>query len=272
MRLLILFTIVVLIGMAPMSVHAGDTYKLSMLPLYSSIEINKKIGILSEYLSQKTGLKIEPVVTSDFSQYENKIKNGSIDFGYENPLVYTLVSDRHEVIVSDKNKFRGIIIARTDSGISTLEDLRGKKVSIVGLRSAGGYLSQKLTLMEAGIHVDTDCNIIEAVDNKQENVILSVYAREADAGFIRESALHKVDKFIAVSQIKIIKNCEMIPGWAFSIKKTLPEQIKQKIQAALLALQPNAPVLQALKIQAFEISRDEDYSKIKRALPSRGNP
>ena len=262
---IVLILMIILIGAAPVPVFAGDTYKLSMLPLYSPEEINRKISLLSEYLSKKTGSKIEAVVMSDFTQYENALKNGSIELGYENPYVYTLVSGSHEALVMDQNAFGGVIIARTDSGLSTLKDVRGKKISIVGKKSVGGYLSQKLSLMEAGINVETDCSLTEAVGNKQENVIFAVYSGEAEAGFIRESALHQVDKYISSSQIKVISVCAKLPGWAFSVKKTMPEKLKQDIQAALLALKQNDPILQAFKIESFKSATDSDYDSVRRA-------
>jgi phosphonate transport system substrate-binding protein len=190
--------------------------------------------------------------------------------GYENPYIYTLVSSAHEALAmavkgKDRDKFRGIIIARKDSGLSSLEDLRGKMISIVGYTSAGGYLSQKLSLMEAGIDVESECQISEAVDNKQENVILAVYTGEVDAGFIRESALHQADNFISAAQIRVIGECAWLPNWAFSVNKALPAKTKKEIQTALLALNPNHPVMKALKIDSFRLAVDGDYDPVRRA-------
>jgi phosphonate transport system substrate-binding protein len=138
-------------------------------------------------------------------------------------------------------------------------------ISIVGFTSAGGYLSQKLSLMEAGINVETECTIAEAVDNKQENVILAVYTGEADAGFIRESALHQADSYISAAQIKVVSECAWLPNWAFSVNRAMPTKTKKEIQAALLDLKPDHPVMKALKIDSFRSAGDGDYDPIRRA-------
>jgi len=262
--------IFVLLSSLPTNLWAAESYKLSMLPRYSSEEINRRISPLADYLTQKTGAKIEAVITSDFTQYEKQLKSGAIGMGYENPYIYTLVSNTHEALAmavkgKDRDKFRGIIIARKGSGLTRLEDLRGKLISIVGYTSAGGYLSQKLSLMEAGIDVNRECTISEAVDNKQENVILAVYTGEADAGFIRESALHQADSYISAAQIEVVGECAWLPNWAFSVNRTMPDKTKKDIQAALLALQPNHPVLKALKIDSFKLAGDGDYDPVRRA-------
>ena len=258
------------VSLLPTHLWATESYKLSMLPRYSSEEINRRISPLADYLAQKTGAKIEAVITSDFTQYEKQLKSGAIGIGYENPYIYTLVSGTHEALAmavkgKDGDKFRGIVIARKDSDLTSLEDLRGKVISIVGYTSAGGYLSQKLSLMEAGIDVNRECTITEAIDNKQENVILAVYTGEADAGFIRESALHQADSYISAAQIKIVGACAWLPNWAFSVNRSMPDKTKKDIQAALLALQPDHPVLKALKIDSFRLAGDGDYDPVRRA-------
>lgn len=262
--------LMLLLLVVPTANFAGEAYQLSMLPRYSSEEINRRISPLADYLAQKTGVQIEAVITSDFSQYEKRLKSGSIQMGYENPYIYTLVSDTHEALAmaekgKDRDKFRGIIIARQDSGLFGLEDLRGKTISIVGFTSAGGYLSQKLSLSEAGIDVEKECSISEAVDNKQENVLLSVYTGEADAGFIRESALHQADNYIPSAQIKVVAASAWLPNWAFSVDRALPDTLKRDIQAALLELKPGHPVIKALKIDRFRPAGDSDYDVVRRA-------
>jgi phosphonate transport system substrate-binding protein len=269
MRILLALCTLLLIS-NPLTSNAGDAFKLSMLPRYSSEEINHRINPLAEYLSRITGTQIEPVVTSDFSQYEKQLKSGAIAMGYENPYIYTLVSGTHEALAmavkgKDRDKFRGIVIARKDKGLSTLADLRGRTIAIVGYTSAGGYLSQKLSLMQIGIDVAEDCTIIEAVDNKQENVILAVYTGEVDAGFIRESALHQADAYISPAQLMVVGESAWLPNWAFSVDRRLPDQLKKEIRSALLQLEANHPVMKALKIDQFQPAVDSDYQPVRLA-------
>lgn len=256
------------------NISAGQTYQLSMLPRYSSEEINRRITPLARYLSQIIGTKVEPIIASNFVQYEKRLKNGDIEIGYENPYIYVRVSDTHEVLamaIKGKagDRFRGIIITRADSNIASLNDLKNRKISIVGFTSAGGYLSQKLTLMQEGIDMDKDCQVSEAVNNKQENVILAVYTGEADAGFIRESALHMADKFVPRSKIKVINRSAWLPNWALSVKRTFSAKQKMAIQKALVKLKGNDPVLKALKIKGLRAAMDKEYDPVRQAAGMR---
>lgn len=248
---------------------SAEPLKLSMLPSYSADDVNNRITPLAKYLSREVGQPIEPVLAGDYAQYEKMLKDGAIQIGYENPYIYTLVSETHDVIAitikdTDGNKSRGVIITRKDSDINMVADLRNRKVMVVGRTSAGGYLSQKITLSEAGIDLEKECQVIEASDNKQENVVLSVYLGDAAAGFIRESALNKVEKYIPIDQIRIVQKSEFLPNWVFSVEKSLPQNIKKSILDALVKLDQKSPVLQSLKIDGFRESSDDEYDSIRR--------
>jgi len=242
--------------------QAGE-YTLSMLPRYFPEKLTAMITPLSEHLSEKTNNSIKPILTANFAEYEKKVNNGSIDIGYENPLVYVNVSAVHEVLATaikgqGGDKFRGIIIVRPDSGIKSVADLKGKQIMIVGKTSAGGYLSQKLTLKKQGIPLSGE-NLSEAAANRQENVIIAVSIGDVDAGFIRESALHKADKYIMPGSIKVLAPTAWLPNWAFSVNRNMPQAQKNALLNSLLALKKESSVLKAMGLSGFKAASDSDY-------------
>ncbi len=242
----------------------ANEYQLSMLPRYFPEKLHAMMNPLASYLSQETGHTIEAVVTDNFATYETEVHKGNIDIGYENPLVYVNVSNHHNVIaiaVKGKggDKFRGVIIARPDSGITKLAHLNGKTVMIVSKTSAGGFMSQKLALEKNGIDVDKDCQLVEAADNRQENVIISVSIGDVDAGFIRESALHMADEFIMPGSVKTVVETAWLPNWALSVSKEMPQNQQDGIQKAVLKLARDSSVLKAMGLTAFVAATDSDY-------------
>ncbi|MBU1139449.1 MAG: phosphate/phosphite/phosphonate ABC transporter substrate-binding protein [Proteobacteria bacterium] len=233
-----IFTIIGIFILVTAELSLAADYKLSMLPRYSTEEINNRITPLAEYLRKKTGLNIIPTLTSTFDQYLKQLSSGGIDIGFENPYIYVLAAESHEVIAmavkgGDGDRFRGIIITRSDSSLSAIDDLIGKKVAIVGYTSAGGYLSQKLTLLENGIDVQKDCTIEEVPENKQENVVFSVYTGDVDAGFIRESAIDKAGDFIPSGAIRVMASTAWLPNWALSVSRNMQPEDREKIVKAI---------------------------------------
>jgi len=260
-----------LIFIPPALCAAEDVYEFSMLPRYFPKKIQSMIDPLAEYLSGEIGVRVTPILTKDFSEYENRLKSGEIEIGYENPLVYTKVSASHEVLAmavkgAGGDRFRGIIIARPDSEIQTFSDLKHKTIMIVGMTSAGGFLSQKLTLAENGIAVESDCDLEVASDNKQENVIISVSIGDVDAGFIRESALHIADQYIQPGSVKEVAPCAWLPNWALSVNRSMPLAQKEAIKAAMIGLDENSPVLKAMDVTGFKPATDSQYNVIRSVL------
>jgi phosphonate transport system substrate-binding protein len=267
MKKIILF-VLILTCFSCGSIQAKDQ-KLSMLPRYFPEKLTAMITPLAAYLSSETGMSFEPILMDNFASYEAEVLKGKIAIGYQNPLVYVNVSTTHEVIATAvKGKggemFRGIIITRPGSEISKISDLKGKQVMIVSKTSAGGFLSQKLTLKENGLDVERDCVLSIAAANRQENVIISVSIGDVDAGFIRESALHKADQFIMPGSIKTITDTAWLPNWALSVSKSLNKKQKKSIQKALLKLESDSIVLKAMELESFVAASDSDYDILRK--------
>ncbi len=266
--LVLLFIWGLLLATNHQSIAAG--YQLSMLPRYSTEEIYKRITPLVDYLKTKTGLNITPTMTTTFDQYTKALIGGEVSIGFENPYIYVLASTSHEAVamaVKGKNgdKFRGIIITAASSPLRSLTDLKGKKIAIVSYASAGGYLSQKLSLLDKGIDITKDCQLEEAPENKQENVVFSVFTGDVDAGFIRASALHKTDQFVPAGSIRVLAYTAWLPNWALSIKRNMTASDKKKIVRAIHEIPDNSPVLRALRIKKFRPARNSDYDVVRRA-------
>jgi phosphonate transport system substrate-binding protein len=248
---------------------AAEAYNISIMPRFYNDKLTAMMTPLIEYLHQETGLNIELVLATDNADYEKRLNRGEIAIGFGNPIVYVDTSAKHQVVAAAKelgeDRFRGIVVVPPDSPIKELKDLRGKHVMITGKTSAGGFLSQKLSLMQAGIPL-SDLKLETAADNRQENVVIAVSIGDVDAGFVRESSFHVADKYIAPGSVKKLVETEWVPAWAFSVDNKVPEDTKAKIAAAVLKLPPGSPVLKALEIDQFVPAKDSDYDSIRRAL------
>jgi len=256
--------------------YAETKYKFSVTPRFSAQEILTRFGPLTKLLGEKLHSQVEIVLASDFDDYEMRLKAGQFDIAFSNPNHYSKSSATNEVIAigakDDDPRMRGLIITHTDSNIKSIQDLIGKQVAIVSWDSTFGFLSQKVFLEEQGINPKTQFKLQEAHDNKQENVILSVYHGDVAAGFINEDALNIVDRYVPSQKIRVITQTTWLPDWALSVKRTLPEMVKARIRQAVLELGLDDPVLKALKLQMFTPATDADYDLVRKALEINVDP
>ncbi|WP_446011908.1 phosphate/phosphite/phosphonate ABC transporter substrate-binding protein [Candidatus Electrothrix sp.] len=247
---------------------ATEKYLLSMPPLFSDEEMRAMLHPLAMRLGEETGNNIEVLLSKNIDKYTAEVLHGNIVIGYESPAVYVSISNVHEAIASTVVKqhdslSKGLIITRPESGISELTDLQGKKIMIVSRTSTGGFLSQKITLQEKNIDVEQDCQLHEATDQREENVIISVSIGDVDAGFISEYALHKADQYIAPGSITAVATTAPLPNWVISVSRTMPQVQKDDLREALLRLSSEDPAIKALGISAFTSASDADYDIIR---------
>ena len=165
-------------------------------------------------------------------------------------------------------KFRGIIIARKDSGIEKVRDLKGKKLIFVDQDSAAGYVFQLLTLKKAGLDVHKDFTKLPFA-RKHDNVAMAVFNKTADAGGIREDDLDKMKDKVDLTQIKIVAYTDYYPNWPMFRTGKMSKAVADKVRTALMKLKPNsAEAQQAVgpaKITGFEPVADKDYDMLRKA-------
>lgn len=250
--------------------YGKKSIKVAILPLYSAITLFDRFDPLMRYLSDKTGYEFKLVIPKDFEDFFDTVKRGRVQFSYSNPYIYIQLADRgylsafaNTMLASSGDNFRGIIITRADSPIKTIEDLRGRHVMAVSYKSAGGFLVQKLLLAETGIDVFKDLRLTEG--KRQEEVILNVYRRNVDAGFVRESALDVLKEELDLGKIRIVARTPYIANWPFAASRTADRKIVDEVRKDLLELR-DSRILSSAKVQRFIAASDRDFDGLRKRI------
>jgi phosphonate transport system substrate-binding protein len=254
---------------------ASAEIKFGVLPRLSPQEMMTMFGPLAEYLSKETGDKVSLVIPKDFEAYKEAVKAGQVDLGFSNPIIYVQLkkgSALEPLALSIEPKagarFRGIIIARKDSGIEKVQDLKGKKLVFVDKDSAAGYIFQMLTLSKAGLNVEKDFTTLPFA-KKHDNVVMAVFNKTADAGGIREDDLDKLKDKVDLTQIKIVAYTDYFPNWPVYATSKLDKGAAAKVKAALMKLKKGDAttdrILGPAKLAGFESVTDKDYDMLRMA-------
>lgn len=264
------------VGMMVLSGTAGAAeLKLGLLPRLNATEMTEMFSPLADYLSKETGEKVSLVIPKDFDAFKALVDAGQVDMGFANPLVYVQLKKNDASLealglASEKSgtKFRGIIIARKDSGIDNVQGLKGRKLIFVEQDSAAGHIFQMLTLSKAGLDAQKDFTKLPFA-RKHTNVAMAVFNKAADAGGIREDDLEKMKEVVDLAQIKVIAYTDYYPNWPLFSTKKMSKATADKVKAALLKLKPNSPEAQKAagpaKITGFAPVADKDYDLLRQA-------
>ena len=256
------------------SPSSNTVVKLGRIPFTNSSSMVQKHNKFLEYLTQKLGVKQTRLQTaSDYAGIMSLLVKGEIDIAWlatmtsvearKNPEIQLLVKP----IRFGTTSYRGIIIARQDSGIKSLKDLKNKKFAWVEKESASGYIFPKSLLLVAGVNPEKD--FAEAAFlNKHDAVVLNVLLGKYDAGACYDDARNTLRDKSKIEELTILATTQDISNEPIVVRKGLPPDLIDKIKQALLDLNTKTPegkvILEELTdVQGFVPVDYKDYDYIE---------
>ncbi len=260
---------------AGVSPYSNTVLKLGRIPFTNSSAMVHKHNKFLEYLTKKLGVKQTRLQTaSDYNGIMNLLSKGEIDIAWlasmssveakNNPDIELLVKP----IRFGTTSYRGIIITRQDSGIRSLDELKQKSFAWVEKESASGYIFPKALLLESGINPDKDFSE-NVFLNKHDAVVLNVLLGKYDAGACYDDARNTLRDKSKMNELTILATTQDISNEPLVVRKSLPQDLREKIKQALLELNNKNPegkeILDDLTdVQGFLPIKDNDYDYIEK--------
>src|SRR5687768_16614736 len=108
-------------------------------------------------LGELVGVPIRVTVASDYAAVIEALRNQTADLAFVHPAGYVLANREAKAMIVAKNQWHGKttffsrFYVRKDSGIKTLEDLRGKTMAFVDPASSSGYIYPMVLLIQKGL-------------------------------------------------------------------------------------------------------------------------
>lgn len=246
------------------------TLKVALLPDESPATIIRKNEPLKAYLESAIKTKIDLVVTTDYSSMIEAMRRGQIDVGYFGPLSYVLLKQRMPQAMPFAAKieggaptYRALLITATDSGISRIEDLKGKTVAFGDPASTSSHLIPKSMLLRlAGLKAGVDYK--EVFVGAHDAVALNVQNGNAQAGGLSRPIFESLCEqgTIHRDKIKVLAESEPCPNYPWVLRSDLDPGLQQSIKQAFLSLNDPA-VLKPLKAEGFAPVEDKNYDQIR---------
>jgi phosphonate transport system substrate-binding protein len=226
-------------------------------------------------------LAVQANVGTDFAAVREAMGAGKAHIGWLNTFNYVLANEKFDVdvaLVTERfgaTTYVGQLNVRADSGITSLEDLKGKTMCWVDPNSTSGYIIPRIMLAANGIDPDADfAKTVEA--GSHNNVITQVYNGECDVGASYADARSSIEEdFPDVNEVvAVLATTTEIPNDSVSFIKDFDPEMRQQIVDALLAYSQTEAGMAALEnlysIAGLQVEDDTFYDAFRADLSKAG--
>lgn len=241
-------------------------------------------GPMAELLSKKMKRDVS-IVPLKFTEIEPALKNRKIDFLLANPAFYAMYEAPYDLrailtMVNRRGKlamkeFGGVVIARRDSKINSLNDIRGKDFMCVKYTSFGGAHMAWRLLLEGGIDPKKDCKSFQE-GGTHDKVVLAVQKGTVDAGTVRSDTLERmheegkinINDFKVVNRVSdtfpFVHSTQLYPEWPIAVCPSVDKKTWRKLAKTLMMINTKDEVLAAAKI--YKWTYPSDYGEVVECL------
>jgi phosphonate transport system substrate-binding protein len=254
---------------------AEESLKMAVFPRKPPLETSAAFDPLAKYLSSKIGKKVELVVFKDFESFWGALQKEKFDLVHYNQYQYIKSHKElgYRVVLMNEEfgeaKAKAAIIVRSDSGINTLSDLKGKRIIFGGGKQAmQSYIGATQILRKGGLKKG---DYQEEFAINPTNGVISVYKKLADASGVGEMLLGttSMKDRIDVSQLKVLERGEPLPMLCWAVRPGLDDPITDRIVKVMTSLKQDdasREILKKIEATTFLPASDSDYDVVRKVV------
>lgn len=261
--------------------QAQSVFRVTTIPEEAATEQVRKFTPLATYLEKALGVKVEFTPVSDYPAAVETLVNKKVDLVWFGGFTFVQANLRSGGKVvplaqrEEDTKFQSVFIAKTDSGIKSLADMKGKQISFGSQSSTSGHLMPRSFLLQANINPEKDFRRI-AYSGAHDATIASVVSGKVDAAALDITVWKK---FVTENKVdtKAVDVFFTTPGYFnynWSVHADMPAAMQAKVKAALLALDPanpaHAEILKLNRATRYIATTPDNYKGLEAAARSAG--
>ncbi|NNG46260.1 MAG: phosphate/phosphite/phosphonate ABC transporter substrate-binding protein [Deltaproteobacteria bacterium] len=252
----------------------GRTLRIGLIPEQNIFKQLDRYQPLAGYLSRKVGVKIKLKVLPRYGNIVDNYRMEKLDGAFFGSFTYALAHAKIGVSVvarplamDNTSTYYGIIFVRKDSGIKTIEDMKGKRFAFVDKATTAGYLVALEYFFEGGVK-DYKTYFKETYfAGTHQDAIYDVLNKRADAGAAKNtmySRLAKEDPRIS-RELAILTRSPDVPENGLALTRDLDDSLKKGFKEALLGIHDDSmgkEILQQFGAIRFIETTEEDYRAV----------
>ena len=247
-------------------------YVVGIHPYLNSKNMYNSYRPIFDYLEKKIeNVSFVLETSADYASYNEKLYAGSFHFSLPNPFqTYNALKHNYKIIAKMKpdSVFRGIIVARKDSKLTNIHQLKNKAVSFPAPTALAATMMPLYYLHQNGLDIKT---IEKRYVGSQYSSILNAYSSDTAAGATwpppwESWSEENPDK---AKDMVVVWQTEPLINNGFVVRKDVDEELSKKVASVLSVLDKSEDAQIILKnagFEGFELSTDKDYLIVEKFL------
>jgi len=266
-------------AVAPRAALAAEGLHLVLTPSQKPTDLLTTGEEFGKVLARLTGIPVRVTVASDYAAVIEALRNRTADLAFVHPGGYVLASREAKAVIVARNLWHGKssftsrVYVRRESGLKTLEDLRGKTMAFIDPASSSGYIYPMVLLIQRGLVKDRDPKtffrevVFAGSHDAGMRALLNGHV-DALASFDMAREQYLADP-AERERIIFVAETPEIPEAGIAARGGLDPATFAKVREALLQIR--APAYAALLKRLYEIdgfapAEDRDYDPVRAAI------
>ncbi len=239
--------------------------RVSAIPDENPNELMRIYTPFAEYLTKELGIPVKYTNVVDYAATVEGLAAKKLDMVWYGGFTYVQARKRtgNAVPVVSRQEdleFHSKFIARKDSGVKSLADLKGKTFSFGSVSSTSGHLMPRYFLMQNGIVPERDFKNV-AFSGAHDATALWVESGKVDAGALNEAVWDKLvqTKKVDLTKLEVFWTTPPYVDYVWTVRGDLDPHLVGRIAEAFTKLRADNPEDRKL----LELQRTKRYVRMK---------
>ena len=275
-----LLAVMVLVVWTVCGIAAADTLRVSAIPDEDPQELLRKYKPFTDYIAKEVGVKVKFVPVVDYAATVEGLAANRLDIVWYGGFTSVQATQRAKgatrlAMREEDASFKSVFVARTDSGIKELADLKGKTFAFGSVSSTSGHLMPRHFLKAAGVDPERDFNKF-GFSGAHDATAAWVAAGRVDAGALNFLVWKKLvnNKKIDTGKTHVFWTTPPYVDYVWVARGGVSPEIREKFKQALLKLDYSKPedkkIMDLQRTKKFIPAKDSDWDGIRKAAIAAG--
>ncbi|GAB3240595.1 phosphate/phosphite/phosphonate ABC transporter substrate-binding protein [Mycolicibacterium hippocampi] len=206
------------------------TLRLAVTDLQGLEELQREFGAFEEEFEKQSGMELDFFAVNDRTAAAAALAADRVDVVFTGPAEYVVIHEKtgaEPIIAIERDGYRSSIYTRADSGITSLDQLRGGTIAMSDVGSTSGHLGPSQILVDAGLDPTTELEVLTVGDAVHQSLVRG----DVDAVGV---GYHDYEEFMASeedpTQYRVLAEGPVLPPDLLMAREGLDEETVSTIR------------------------------------------